>query len=359
MNRLTNRRAARWALVAAILLSMVIAPSVADAEGGTRPSACLAANAPGCTHGLPTWQYQMLLPEMLAHPTPNAREIEVNQRDVRRYSFYRVNKAGVTLFNAPNGAPIGGIDPGFNFVGIRRRQGDWAEIRPGQWVPMSELKGVTASSYTGVIFDSAPLFPMAWVLIPTRPSSYPGEKPDRSVPILPRYTRVNIFATVNDGQWDWYLIGPGQWLQQKVVGRVLPVKRPAGVKGRWIAVDLYEQVLVAYEEDRMVFATLISSGLPQWSTNEGLFRIWARFTSDTMRGAMGQPDFYELPAVPYVMYFDNDISLHGTYWHDGFGYRHSHGCVNLSISDARWLYEWTDNFFANTWVYVWSSGQYK
>ena len=41
------------------------------------------------------------------------------------------------------------------------------------------------------------------------------------------------------------------------------------------------------------------------------------------------------------MYFDNSISLHGTYWHDDFGYRRSHGCVNLSVSDARWLYEWT------------------
>jgi hypothetical protein len=65
------------------------------------------------------------------------------------------------------------------------------------------------------------------------------------------------------------------------------------------------------------------------------------------------------------MYFDEDIALHGTYWHDGFGYRHSHGCVNLSITDAHWLYNWTaqqDDWTTErdlgTAVYVYSSGQY-
>jgi len=64
------------------------------------------------------------------------------------------------------------------------------------------------------------------------------------------------------------------------------------------------------------------------------------------------------------MYFDNDISLHGTYWHDGFGYRHSHGCVNLSISDAHYLFNWTTDVEPDedgdilTYVYVYSSGEY-
>lgn len=345
------------ALMAIWLASGRILP--AQADDFREQNACLGEAAPGCTHGLPTIQYQLLLPQMLAHPSPNVREIEVDAREVRRYSFYRVSREGIALHDGPGGNPVGGIDAGFNFVGIRKREGDWAEVKPGLWTPISNLTGVSASSYTGVIIDSELAYPMAWVLQPTRPSSYPGQKPDKSVKFVQRYTRVNIFATVNDGEWDWYLIGPGQWIEQRQVGRVRLVQKPEGVKGRWVAVDLYEQVLVAYDDDRPVFTTLIASGLPQWSTNEGLFRIWARFKSDTMRGAMGRPDFYELPSVPYVMYFDGDISLHGTYWHDGFGYRHSHGCVNLSISDARWLYEWTNNFFADTWVYVYSSGEYK
>jgi lipoprotein-anchoring transpeptidase ErfK/SrfK len=64
------------------------------------------------------------------------------------------------------------------------------------------------------------------------------------------------------------------------------------------------------------------------------------------------------------MYFDGGISLHGTYWHDLFGYRQSHGCVNLSISDARWIFEWSqagqpdteDNI--GTPVYVHQTGEF-
>lgn len=349
-------------IVIIVMMFGLLATAAPPARAGSPEETatdCLVPGAAGCTHGLPSIHYELLLAQMLAHPAPNVREIEVASREVRRFSFYRVNKAGITLFDAPGGAPVGSIDPGFNFVGVRQRSGDWAEIEPGKWTQASNLTGVAASSYTGVLIDSEMAFPMAWVLQPTKPSAIPGQKPAPETKLVPRYTRVNIYATVNDGKWDWYLVGPGQWIEQRRVGRVLPTRRPEGVKGRWVAVDLYEQVLVAYEDDRPVFATLVSSGLPQWSTNEGLFRIWARFRSDTMRGAMGRPDFYQLPAVPYVMYFDNDISLHGTYWHDGFGYRHSHGCVNLSISDARWIYEWTNNFYADTWVYVWSSGSYS
>ncbi len=144
-------------------------------------------------------------------------------------------------------------------------------------------------------------------------------------------------------QWDWYLVGPGQWLPQQKVARVVPATRPKDATDKWVSVDLFEKVLTAYEGDRLVFATLVSPGLPQWQTNVGVFKVWKRLTTAPMSGAMGQPDFYSLPAVPYVMYFDNDISLHGTYWHDGYGFNHSHGCVNLSISDAHWIFNWIGN----------------
>ncbi|MBC7814681.1 MAG: L,D-transpeptidase, partial [Burkholderiales bacterium] len=83
-------------------------------------------------------------------------------------------------------------------------------------------------------------------------------------------------------------------------------------------------------------------------------------------GAEGQSDFYFLEEVPWTMYFDNDIGLHGTYWHDGFGYRRSHGCVNLSITDANWLFQWAESEFdpnvpddLGAAVYVYSSGDYS
>jgi hypothetical protein len=142
--------------------------------------------------------------------------------------------------------------------------------------------------------------------------------------------------------------------------------RSPGFCDKWVSVDLYEQVAIAYEGGTPVFATLVASGLADWPTNEGLFHVYVRYPRTLMHGAEGNPDFYYLQEVPWTMYFDGDIGLHGTYWHDGFGYRHSHGCVNLSITDALWLYNWASSEFDFTVrgdtgpaVYVYSSGTYR
>jgi hypothetical protein len=302
----------------------------------------------------------MFLTEMMAHPSPDVRPLSVDVDEIKKFSLYRVARETITIYDAPGGNPIGTLDAGFNFLAVRRREGDWYEVRKGQWVPKSVLTFSRASPFSGVLIDRPLAYPMAWVLTPVRPSTIPGLEPDSATPRLDRYTRLNIYHTVKIGNWEWYLVGPGQWVEQRRVARVLPATKPEGIKGRWVSVDLFEQVLTAYDEQGgMVFATLVSSGLPEWPTNEGVFRIWARLRTDAMSGAMGQPDFYYLESVPYVMYFDGAIALHGAYWHDGFGYRRSHGCVNLSVSDSRWLFEWTGNFYADAQVYVWSSGTYR
>jgi len=165
---------------------------------------------------------------------------------------------------------------------------------------------------------------------------------------------VYLFASVKYHGLPWYLVGPGQWLPMQVLAKVNPAARPEGVSGRWVAVDLRQQVLSAYEDDRLVFTTLISSGVGHHPTRQGLFHVWIHLPTDDMNGAMGRPDAYALPYVPYVMYFDHNIALHGAYWHDAFGYQRSHGCVNMSLTDSRWLYEWTVGS-ADTYVLVWRS----
>jgi hypothetical protein len=324
-------------------------------------AACLAAPfGPGCTSGLPSVDYQMLLDEMLLHPSPNVRALPPNMDEIARFAFRKIVGGEATIYDAPGGNPIGTIAQGFNYVSVTGVQGDWIEINNGQWMPASQLAVVRPSEFGGVYLDGTPAYPMAWVLVPSYPSPNPGAAGDQSRPVIARYTRVNIFATAQVDGWDWYLVGPETWIKQTNVARVLFAPRPPEVKGRWFAVDLYEQVMVAYDEDTPVFATLVSSGLEDWATNEGTFQVWSRQRNGHMSGAEGQTDFYSLENVPWVMYFDDAISLHGTYWHDGFGYRHSHGCVNLSITDAYWAFNWSlDGGFDNPYVYVYSSGQYK
>ena len=87
--------------------------------------------------------------------------------------------------------------------------------------------------------------------------------------------------------------------------------------------------------------TLVSTGIPRYPTVVGRFRVWGRFRYDDMRGPDPEAeDYYELQDVPHVMYFYRSYGLHGTYWHENFGQPMSHGCVNLSLGDAEWLYGW-------------------
>lgn len=121
-----------------------------------------------------------------------------------------------------------------------------------------------------------------------------------------------------------------------------PTNRPFGVdtNEHWIDVNLSSQTLTAYEGDFAVMSTLISSGLPSWPTVTGQFRVYLRYESQTMDGTRLGYDYY-LPGVPFVMYFYQDYALHGTYWHNNFGYPMSHGCVNLETGDAEWIFNFT------------------
>lgn len=109
---------------------------------------------------------------------------------------------------------------------------------------------------------------------------------------------------------------------------------------RWIDVNLTTQLLTAYEGQRAAMSTSISSGLWPHNTVTGEFAVYIRYLNQDMNGYRLGYDYY-LEDVPYVMYFYKDYALHGTYWHNNFGNPMSHGCVNLTIADAQWLYNWS------------------
>lgn len=115
---------------------------------------------------------------------------------------------------------------------------------------------------------------------------------------------------------------------------------------RWIEVDLSEQKLRAWEGENLFLETKVSTGLPFTPTPQGEFRIWIKLRATKMSGGSGR-NYYYLPNVPYVMYFENaqvpawrGYGLHGTYWHNDFGRPRSHGCVNLPTPIAEQLYYW-------------------
>lgn len=133
--------------------------------------------------------------------------------------------------------------------------------------------------------------------------------------------------------------------QELALSRVLGTTSAS--QERWIEVDLSDQKLTAWDADKVFLETLVASGLPHWPTPVGEFTIWTKFEYTKMEGGQGRY-YYNLPNVPYTMFFYNSevapsrgYGLHGAYWHDEFGTQRSHGCVNLPISVAEKLFYWT------------------
>ena len=152
----------------------------------------------------------------------------------------------------------------------------------------------------------------------------------------------------------------GFWMQASQLRITNPGPPPSDLAPdeRWVDVNLTTQTLVAFEGTRAVYATLISSGKENktdkdkdHSTPTGDYRIREKHVTTTMDGdgsAAGDLP-YSIEDVPYVMYFHKAYALHGAFWHSNYGSQMSHGCVNLSPLDAKWVFRFTEPHLPEGW----------
>ena len=233
-------------------------------------------------------------------------------------------------------------------------------LKSGEWVAARDVaqRENAAPRFQGLTFTMTPRNAFGWILpinSTTKTKRTPGyQNNDYNLWELTEYQVVQIYASQKVGDTEWYLVGPDEWVEQRFIGKVTPNPiPPEGVTdGRWIEVNLFEQTLAVYDQNQLVFATLIASGLEPFYTRPGLFPIYKKLDSTAMRGAFeaDRSDFYYLEDVPWTMYYDQARALHGAYWRTRFGIAQSHGCVNLSPGDAHWLFNWAKE---GDWVYVW------
>jgi lipoprotein-anchoring transpeptidase ErfK/SrfK len=106
-------------------------------------------------------------------------------------------------------------------------------------------------------------------------------------------------------------------------------------KKRWIEVDLSKQKLIAWEGSNQVYSLTVSTGKSATPTIRGAFTVQSKHVSGRMRGPG-----YNVPSVPYIMYFSGGYAIHGAYWHNRFGTPVSHGCVNLRVAEAEKIFHW-------------------
>jgi hypothetical protein len=282
------------------------------------------------------------------------------------YYYGRVSSEGAPVFATIEAAMAGKpasryIERGFDYVSyidVQEIDGKkFYMITPGEWMRGGDLSsGVAVNPFQGLVFSATPARKFGWILQPNTAQSTPGIQGAFTDREFTRWDIIQVYETREVDGLTWYLVGPDLWIEKKNASLVYPVTTPpANVEnGRWIEVNLFEQTLAVYENNQMVFATLLSSGVPGFWTRPGLFQITEKLETTPMTGAFeaDRSDYYYLEDVPWTMYFDEARALHGAYWHTKFGYEQSHGCVNLSSGDSRWLYDWAS---VGDWVYVWDA----
>jgi hypothetical protein len=211
------------------------------------------------------------------------------------------------------------------------------ETTSGELILASRIAVHHPSGFAGQALGAEQRLPLGWA----RSHSGQGVRTRQGRHLSPR-TLLSIKEVSADGKT--VVLSGGDSLSRADVHLAATAPPPphTGPKEHWLDVDLDDQVLVAYEGPRPVYATLVSTGAGKWQTPPGIYRIWIKFAESDMNGQMGDEAPYSVATVPWTMFYAKDFALHTAYWHDRFGEKRSHGCVNLSPIDARALYFWSD-----------------
>ena len=280
------------------------------------------------------------------------------------FLYYKITEYTTNTYSSLDGAinkagPLRQIGPGdliyLTYIDVEETdRGTYFLLPSGEWMPGDGTRVSTPNLFQGLEFVSTPRTAFGWLVFGTDVLASPGYA--YGIPVvktLPKHALVQVYNAINVEGEEWLLIGPDEWVPARQVGVVFPnTTPPPGVtNGRWIDVDLAEQTLAVYENHQLVFASLIATGMEPYWTRPGLFQIYQMKETENMSGAFeaDRSDYYYLENVPYTLYFDKARAIHGAYWRTSLGYEQSHGCVNMSIGDAAWIFRWAKE---GDWVYV-------
>lgn len=224
----------------------------------------------------------------------------------------------------------------------------------GAYVPAAAFEQATPPQARGVVLGGSWSLPVGFVFRGGSKTLRRGDDGDtfQVAGDIEQHTAMRLLPEAITRKNERYRNDDqGRIVRESALRIAEPVARPREVKAtdRWIHVRLSQQVVVAYEGDTPVFTTLISSGREGFETPAGIYRIQSKHVSTTMQNTSMQDEAYSIEDVPWTMYFEGGYALHAAFWHDSFGRQRSHGCINLSPADARWLFSWTTPTLPQGW----------
>ena len=291
------------------------------------------------------------------------------------YRYAKVTAPGAPRFGAvptldeERRVDEGGMPPqvgvvrtqGVYFMAIDRpidRDGQvfWRSVE-GQHVREEDLSLVSPPRFRGETLVGGSL-PLAFVHAARAEAFELRDGALRKIGVAERGARFRVVGDETVDEQSFVFAADGVAVRREEVRIAQRIARPRSVPrdARWIHIDLDEQTLVAYEGDRPVRATLVSTGTTGFETPAGVHRVRRKYVSRRMRGPDPDHGTYDIEEVPWILYYNRGFALHGAYWHDEFGTTRSHGCTNVPPDDARWLFHWSTPEVPEGWHGVHRAG---
>lgn len=285
------------------------------------------------------------------------------------YRYFFVGRNGswgyAHLRSVDVAVPDQSFEPGFAVAIIEQRehlQETYGRTTRGIWVPMRDLNPVRPTSFRGELIDDGDV-EIAWIHTnQTRALSKPTAHAPKGQTLV-RFQLLRVFEEKSSTGRTFYRIGDDAWVSDRDARRPTKAPPPEQVEAgeRWIDIHLDSQTLVAYEGDKPVYATMVSTGRGRqgtpFATPKGEYRIWVKLLASSMGNLEDEEasDLYLIEDVPFVQFFHRGVGLHAAFWHDKFGHVRSHGCVNLAPIDAQWLFAFTGPRLPAGWRAVFPS----
>ncbi len=279
------------------------------------------------------------------------------------YQYLLASDQAVPVFSSLDSAiannPRRTLSPGKKYLAYRQRiensQGVFYQFQTGEWIrgeSVASRVGYSSES-RGVLVTGVPRANFGWNIDPVETLTAPGVAGQPTGHKIPVYSLLYAYQTSKVDGYNWVMVGPNEWIEDRILAKVIynPTPPEGVTNGRWAEINLIEQTFSVYENNRLIFAALAATGVLNMATRPGLYQVTKKVPAEHMTGAFeaNRSDFYYLESVPWTVYFDEARAIHGIYWRTNFGRPASHGCVNLTIADARWFYDWVqpgDNVYA-------------
>ena len=277
----------------------------------------------------------------------SARTVKVSLRDVAPAVTTQTAQALATKANALVTTPVKVSLAGATFSPSKAERASWVTL-PAKTSGAPTVNRAKVAAWVGARADAAKIAPVdgarlltsSGTVLRTTQDKVDGRTITNSADIVSLLTASLTANKAYQGEFASKVV-PASWTDRRIADGTQNLAYQAADGEKWIDVNLSRHTMTAYIGGKVALGPVaMVNGAAATPSLVGTYYVNRKYVSDRMRGSNADGSLYDDPNVPWVSYFQGGYALHGAPWRSTFGYAASHGCINLPVSTAKWVFDW-------------------